>query len=239
MRAKRITAGCVIFWFAANCVHSQSLKNLATPQPLPEGSTLVIGFLGGFDRWNDPERGVRKVALDLRSQALDRVFVETIGNHQRLMALKFIRRTLDANRNGRIDPDEAASARIVLYGQSLGGWAVVKTARDLERWGVPVLLTVQIDSVGLNDGIIPPNVLAAANFFQHDPLSVRGQTEIRAADPTRTRILGNYRFTYLFRPIDEPTSWRRRTFGRSHAKMELDPIVWNQVEELILDAIRK
>jgi hypothetical protein len=239
MRAKPIAAGCLILWFATTSVRSQSRKDLATPQPLPEGSTLVIGFLGGFDRWNDPERSVRKVALDIRSRALGGVFVETVENHRRLMALQFIRRALDTNRNGRVDAEEPARARIVLYGQSLGGWAVVKTARDLGKWGVPVQLTVQIDSVGLSDATIPPNVLTAANFFQHDPLSVRGQTEIRAADPTRTRILGNYRFTYLFRPIDGPTSWPRRTFGRSHAKMELDPVVWSQVEELILDAIRK
>ncbi len=237
MRAKQIAFSAAIASLCAGLAASQSLNQLSAPRPLPPSGTLVVGFLGGFEHWNDPQRGVRKVALDLRSLHLRNVFAETAGNHRRGTALKLIRRAIDTNGNGRIDPEEAAAARIILYGQSWGGAAVIRTAHDLERWGVPVLLTVQVDSVGLRDGIIPANVRAAANFYQHDWLTIRGESEIRAADPARTRILGNYQFTYLFQPIDPSASWARRTFGGSHAKMELDPAVWTQVESLILDAI--
>jgi hypothetical protein len=216
-------------------VAAQRLSDFITPQPIPAGGVLVVGFLGGFEHWNDGHRGVRKVAMDLRSRGF---FAETVGNHRRHAAVEFIRRALDRNGNGRIDPDEAAAARVVLYGQSWGGAAVVETARELERWGVPVLLTVQVDSVGVHDSVIPANVRAAANFFQHDLLSIRGRNEIRAADPSITHILGNFEFSYYFRPVDESdASWARRTFGGSHAKMELDPLVWKRVEQLILDAI--
>jgi hypothetical protein len=235
----RATQAAITVTSLALCTSAaaQRLSDFITPQPIPPGSVLVVGFLGGFEPWDDEHRGVRKLVLDLRSRG---ILAESAGNHQRRAAVKLIRGALDSNHNGRIDPEEAASARVILFGQSWGGAAVVKTARDLERWGVPVLLTVQIDSVGTHDGVVPANVRAAANFFQHDLFTIRGETGIRAADPSRTRILGNYQFSYYFRSIDESeASWARRTFGGSHAKMELDPAVWTRVEQLILEAILK
>ena len=217
---------------------SQQLKDFTVPRPLPPGGILVVGFLGGFEHWNDEQRGVRKIANELGGLGIPNLYAETVSNHRRRTAMKMIRAALDTNRNGRIDPEEAASAKIVLYGQSWGGAAVVKTARDLNKHGVPVLLTVQVDSVGLKDGVIPPNVRAAANFYQHDLFTIRGRSEIRAADPSRTRIIGNQQQTYYFRPMEPSLSWARRTMGGSHAKMEQDPIVWMQVEALIVNAIR-
>jgi pimeloyl-ACP methyl ester carboxylesterase len=216
---------------------TQGLADLTTPQPIPSGSVLVVGFLGGFDRWDDPNRSVRKVVLDLRSRG---IFAEAVSNHKYRTALRFIRLALDTNRDGHIDAREAAAVRIILFGQSWGGSAAVRVARDLEREGVPVLLTVQVDSVGLHDGIIPANVRAAANFYQHDLFTIRGRGEIRAADPSRTRILGNFQLSYHSLFVDESdTSWARRTFGGSHVRMELDPRVWNDVEQLILDAVAR
>src|SRR2546426_314992 len=43
----------------------QSFADFTAPLPLPAGSTLVIGFLGGGGRWGDPHRGVRKVGVEL------------------------------------------------------------------------------------------------------------------------------------------------------------------------------
>lgn len=214
----------------------QRFKDFTTPLPLPNRSTLVIGFLGGIEHWDDPRRGIRKTALRLRE--LPGVFAEPVENHRRSLAGKLIYKALDINRDGRLDADEKARARIVLYGQSLGGWAVVKLARELNGAGIPVLLTVQIDSVGLADTVIPSNVRAAANLFQRDFLPLRGAPEIRAADPLRTRILGNFQYHYepgLVAPPDE--NILRTVFFGAHKKMELDPAVWDHVEQLICDAI--
>ncbi len=200
----------------------QGYSDLSAPTPLPSGTTLVIGFLGGFDRWNDEHRSVRQLVLKLRGRP--GVYAESISNHHRKLALQLIRRT--------------HATRIILFGQSWGGAAVVDTARDLNKLGIPVLLTAQIDSVGRHDSTIPANVHAAVNFYQHDLFTIQGRSEIHAADPKRTQILGNFRRTYPFPMEENPNaSWARRTMGGSHAKMELDPTVWSEVERYIDAAV--
>ena len=100
--------------------------------------------------------------------------------------------------------------------------------------------TVQIDSVGLADSHIPPNVKAAANLFQRDFLPVHGTSTIRAADPARTEILGN--FQYHYKPgfvVSPDQSAARMIFMGAHSKMEIDPAVWAQVLRLILDGLAR
>lgn len=217
-------------------LRGQSLSELATKTPVKQGDVVVLGFLGGFERWNDEHRGIRKLVLKLRES--DGVHAESFGNHRRGNARKFLLGALDANHNGKLDDDEKRSARVVLVGQSWGGGAAIKLARDLKKRGVPVLLTVQIDSVGRDDAVIPPNVHAAVNFFQREPLTVWGQNRIRAADSSRTRILGNIRHYYpVFLSPVKPESRARRWFGGGHARMEADPILWAEVEMLVRGAI--
>ena len=230
----RIFASLISLVIFAVPAFAQRLSDFTTPQPLPSGGVLVVGFLGGYEHWNDEHRSVRKLAERLRSHGL---FAETAGNHNRETAVRMIRRALDTNGDGRIDAREAARARVILYGQSWGGAAVIRTAQELERLGVPVLLTVQVDSVGRRDEVVPANVRAAANFFQHDLFTVQGRPEIHAADASRTRIIGNFQFSYYFQNVNaSDASWARRKLGGSHARMELDPVVWAQVERLILEA---
>ena len=217
---------------------AQQLEDMTTPIPLPPGSTLIIGFLGGYEPWNDEHRNVRQLVLRLRQRP--GVYAESISNHNRRVALKLIRRALDANRDGKLERDEKAAACIILFGQSWGGAAAVYVARDLGRLGIPVLLTVQVDSVGAKDGVIPANVRTAVNFYQHDPFTIQGRAIIRAANPATTAILGNFGQTYIHRTVDESNaSWPRKEFGGSHAKMELDPVVWSRVEQYILNAIAR
>jgi pimeloyl-ACP methyl ester carboxylesterase len=218
---------------------AQRLSQLTTPTPVAPGSTLVIGFLGGYDRWNDEHRSVRRLVIALRRRP--GLYAESISNHRRGLAVEFIRQALDSNRNKRLDPEEIANAQVILLGQSWGGAAAIDTARDLEKLGIPLLLTVQVDSVGIHDDVIPPNVLAAVNFFQHDPFTtIHGRRNIRAADPAKTIILGNFEMSYTSRKVDlSNASIRRRIFGGSHTKMELDPLVWKGVEQYISDAIAR
>jgi hypothetical protein len=212
---------------------SQKLSDFAAPRPLPPGATLVIGFLGGWERWDDARRGVRRTVLHLREGP--GLYAESVENHKRRRALDLIRDAFDTDGNGRLDAREASAARVILFGQSLGGAAVVHTARDLEKMGVPVLLTVQVDSVGRADALIPANVAAAVNFFQHEAWPLAGQAAIRAADPGRTRILGNFEYRYKGRQFVFPGEpWR--VLGGSHAKMEQDAGLWAVVARHIRQA---
>ncbi len=221
---------------AVSAASTQRYEDFSTPTPLPEGNYLVIGFLGGRRAWDDESEGTRQLALKLRAMNLSGVHLETVENARRDLALQLVRNSLDRNRDGLLDPQERASARIILYGQSFGGAAVVKFARQLDELGVPVLLTVQVDSVGRADAVIPPNVRRAANLYQGDGLLIRGEPEIRAQDPSRTTILGNFLFSYDDKKIDlSKVPWYRKIFRTDHTRMNLDPDVWAKVEELLLN----
>jgi pimeloyl-ACP methyl ester carboxylesterase len=208
----------------------QEFSDFTTPLPLKTGDTLVLGIVGGWERWDAPQRGVRKTALELRAMNLPGVYVETVENHSLNLAAELIARAFPG--------DSVRSARVILYGHSFGGMSAVRFARDLEAKRIPVLLLILIDAVGRNRPI-PPNVHAAANFYQRDSFPVCGPKRIRAQDPASTRILGNVGYSYWRHPVDismEP--WVRRFFVRGHEMMEFDPQMWSAVKKMITTAVR-
>lgn len=201
---------------------------------------VVVGFLGGAVKYNDPVRNEVKLAEHLRAEYPSGVFVYTFENRHRERALHLILTQLGADRSGLLSENEKRQARIILYGHSWGGSAMVELARELGKRGVPVLLTVQVDSVkrfGMDDSVIPPNVARAANFYQPNGM-IHGQPEIRAADPAKTQILGNFRFDYKEHPIHcTEYPWYDRAFAKNHTEIECDPAVWSRVEALIRQQI--
>ena len=223
---------------SCSLVHAQRYQDFTIPTPLQEGDLLIVGFMGGRESWDNDKRGVRKLALKLRAMNLPGVHVETVENKKRRLAIDLIRKAFDHNRDGQLDVRERALARVVVYGQSFGGAAVVKLARQLKKIEVPVLLTVQVDSVGRGDKVIPSNVMRAANLFQRDGLIIKGEREIRPEDPSKTTIIGNFKFAYSGKRIDlSEVSWLKRLFQAAHTKMDHDPEVWARVEKIILDVI--
>ena len=219
----------------------QKYSDLTTRTPIPEGDTLVIGFLGGGEKFDDPNRGVRKFALRLRAMNLPGVHIETVENHSRGVAVLLVKNAFDRNRDGKLTEDETRNARLILYGQSFGGAAVNKLCKELEPLGVPVLLSIQIDSVGAGDSDVPANVRRAVNFFQrNDAFGIRGEPQLRAEDPQKTEILGNYKYDYSNKKVDlTGAHWYQKMFKNAHVKMELDPEVWSAVEKIILADIQR
>ena len=197
---------------------------------------IVIGFVGGFVSHTDlVHSGVQLVAR-LRRDYASGVYAEAFENHRREAAHQTILRLLDTNHDGTLSEEEKQRARIMIYGHSWGASETVTLAQELERDGIAVFLTVQVDSVskrGENDSVIPANVAQAVNFYQPNGV-IRGRPEIRAANAVRTHIVGNFRFDYEANPVRcEQYPWFDRFFFKTHIEIECDPKVWNQVESLI------
>lgn len=197
---------------------------------------IVIGFVGGFIRHDDPVHSEVQLAARLRQEYPAGVDVETFESYRGDDALKKIHSLLDTNHDGFLTPAEKNQARIILYGHSWGASEAIMLARELGKEDIPVLLTVQVDSVAKfyqNDAVIPSNVAQAINYYQPDGF-VRGRVNIRAADPSRTRILGNFRFDYKSTPYTcAEYPWYDQFFVKAHTQIECDPRVWKRAEDLI------
>jgi pimeloyl-ACP methyl ester carboxylesterase len=210
-------------------------------EPTPRSKLLVIGFMGGNVHAANIVHRESSVIASLRERFPGAVDAQLYANRDGAMALKAVIAHLDGDRDGRLTTVEKASARIIVFGHSWGASQTVTLADELNRLGVPVLLTIQVDSVqkiAQNDGIIPPNVREAVNFYQTEGM-LRGRRVIAAADPTRTKILGNHESRYRENPISVAGyPWYARAFMRQHIQIESDPQVWDQIEGLIEARIR-
>jgi hypothetical protein len=204
-------------------IFSCFLSTLFTGNPsLQTDSTppaIVIGFVGGLIRSDDAGHGEVQLANRLRNDYPSSVRVSTFENRRGRKAHKEILQLLDTDRDGKLSVTEKLQARIVIYGHSWGASETINLARKLERDGIPVLLTIQVDSVaklGENDWLIPSNVAQAVNFYQRNGL-LHGRAHIRAADASRTEVVGNFQFDYRTRPIPcDGYPWYARVFMNPH-----------------------
>jgi hypothetical protein len=197
---------------------------------------IVYGFVGGWVRHDDIVHSEVQLGASLQKAYGSSVVVEVFENSNGGKALKKILTLLDTNHDTTLTPAEKQDARIILYGHSWGASEAITVARELGKQGIPVLLTIQVDSVTKrheNDTVIPANVAQAANFYQANGF-VHGQNEIRAADPAHTKIIGNFKFNYeTSRYACTEYPWYDHLFAKSHTQIECDPNVWKQVESLI------
>jgi hypothetical protein len=213
----------------AALVHATEKTSAAPP-------VIVIGFMGGRVRHDNLVHSGVQLAARLRADYPSGVHVEVFENRRGKEAHEEILRLLGAGHDGPLTLDEKRNARIVIYGTSWGASETVTLARELEKDGIPVLLTIQVDSVakiGEDDTVIPGNVAEAANFYQPSGV-LHGRREIRAADAAHTRILGNFRSDYGASPVKcEGYPWYASLFWKEHIEIECDPKVWGQIESLI------
>ena len=205
--------------------------------PTSEEGLIVIGFLGGFAT-NDtkhPEVWFGTYLRELYSPAAE---VLVLPNHQRRKAVTEVLRLLDTDQNGILTAAEKRQAKIIVYGHSWGASEAMAFAKELERLGIPVLLTIQIDIVpkpGQKPILIPSNVEAAVNFFQSEGEGLlHGRSEVVAEDPRRTQIIGNLHMTYEGQHVDcRNYPWFARTFNKPHHEIENDARVWKQIAAII------
>jgi hypothetical protein len=217
--------------FNSLCKNEPNENAIAAKAPV-----IVVGFVGGFVRHDNAVHSPVQLAARIREANPSWVQVKVYENRKREQAYREILKLLDADHDGKLSKEEKRGAQIIIYGMSWGGSETVALARELGEQRIPVLLTIQVDSVaklGENDAVIPANVAEAANFYQAEGL-LHGQTAIRAAEGASTRILGNFRVAYGEKTLKcENYPWYDRVFMKYHTEIECDPAVWKQVEALI------
>ena len=244
MRLVRISVAvsCLLVSPLFVCGQTASIHNISARLGSAASPAIVIGFVGGFISHDAAAHGGVQLAARLRNDYPAGVHVEVFENRRGDQAYREILRLLDADNDSSLSLAEKRNARIVLYGHSWGASEVVKVARKLEQVGIPVLLTIQVDSVrkpGEDDSVIPVNVIQAANFYQPSGV-VHGRSEVRAADPARTHIIGNFEFDYAQHPVacvDYGYPWYARAFEKPHIEIECDPAVSERMEALIRSAL--
>jgi len=198
-------------------------------------NVIIIGFVGGFVSRDDTKHPEVQFAAYLRDR-YPTIHAEVFGNHHARKALNQVVRLLDTDHDGVLSSLEKEQATVIIYGHSWGATETVAFARQLDQLGIPVALTIQIDTIakpGHKASAISPNVATAINFYQTEgPL--HGAPQIAAVDPARTAVLGNIRMTYENRPINcDNYSWYSRTLNKPHHEIENDFRVWDEVATLI------
>jgi hypothetical protein len=205
-------------------------------EKLPVRNAIIIGFVGGFVKHDDLKHPEVSFAVLLGESYPSNVHAEVFANREGEKALLRVLQLLDIDDDGVINASEKEQTSVIIYGHSWGASQTVELARALGRRGIPVSLTIQVDSVrkpGQEDSTIPSNVKKAINFYQtRGP--IHGRSTIRAADPEKTDILGNIEMTYRDRRINcDNYPWFPRHFNKPHHEIENDPDVWSRVASLI------
>jgi hypothetical protein len=197
---------------------------------------IVVGFVGGFVKQDDAKHAEVQFAAHLRERYASTIDVAVFQNHARQKALDHVLQLADSNRDGVLSALEKKQAKVIIFGHSWGGTETVMLARALQQRQIPVLLTIQVDSIakpGEENFTIPPNVANAVNFYQSSGL-LHGRAGILAMDPGRTHIIGNFEMTYKDHPVNcAGFPWYARVFTRPHIEIENDPRVWAQAASLI------
>ena len=231
-----IRAGLATGEEGVNCIRPAGASSTGSISPELPPRLIVIGFMGGRVKGGNLVHKEALLAKELQEGYPRRVHAEVFANHDAQSALNAVLRLLDENGDGHLSVEEKRAARIVIYGHSWGASETVAFARRLNALTIPVLLTIQVDSVrkpNENDEEIPPNVVQAINFYQTEGL-LHGRSLIEAMDPKRTTILGNYESSYKTSPVSCASyPWFARTFMKPHIEIENDPSVWGKIAVLI------
>lgn len=220
---------------ATSAAVTEAMHLVCTQKPIESSalvrSAIIVCFLGGLVKTDDVKHPEVWFARYLRDRYGPAVRVWVFGNREEKKAMRDTMRVVQLGGHKL-----AYQPAIILYGHSRGGSQVLTFARDLGRRGVPVLLTIQIDSVrklGQDAHTVPGNVARAVNFYQTRGLTP-GETHIVPAEPSRTTILGNFRMSYDHRRINcDNYKWISRVFNKPHHQIENDPRIWGVIAKLI------
>src|SRR5713101_3896375 len=143
--AVRFFTLCVFLSIVITTADTSATPRVAAAGVSATPPVIVVGFLGGFIAHDNPVHSEVQLAARLRKEYPSGVDVETFENHHGEIAQREILKLLDTNHDGTLTVEEKQNARIIIYGHSWGASESIYLARTLEKNGIPVLLTLQVD----------------------------------------------------------------------------------------------
>ncbi len=195
----------------------------ASPASEPVSSTpdckiIYAGFVGAMETSNHKHSGVVQIRDTLRGADFPDVCADSFMPISWTSGRDWILTHFPSHAGVLTDSELERAPRIILVGHSTGGWAMLSVARDLRDKGIPVELTVQIDSVGFTDYTIPKNVSTGAIFHAWDALMFMTTKHIHMEDPSQTKLIADVLVK-----------------DASHLSITRDP----RIRRLVLDAVSK
>ena len=179
---------------------------------------IYAGFVGAMETSDHKASGVVQIRDTLRGPGYPDVCANSFLPYDRSAGLDWILEHFPAH-PGPLSVEELQNApKIILMGHSMGGWAMVSVARELQLRNIPVDLTIQVDSVGITDVTIPSNVKAGAIYHAHDLLMFMTTKRLRLQDAAKTTIVADVLVK-----------------GANHLSITRDP----RIRELILKTIER
>ena len=138
-------------------------------------NVIIVGFVGGFVSVKDTKHPEVQFAAYLRDR-YPSIHVEVFGNHQGRKALHNVENIIDTDHDGTLSSIEKNHATVIIYGQSWGATETLVFARQLAQLGVPVALTIQLDTIGKplrKTPAVSPNVANAIQLLSNPGLPSR------------------------------------------------------------------
>jgi hypothetical protein len=191
MRTVRIAFALLLLLMAFLASNAHARAEDGSPQAC---RVIVVGYVGGLDTPGNPGSGIVRIRDRLRGLNHGDLCVRTFSAYTWWHGYNWARSKFPAGEERKLTSEELSLApKVVIYGRSFGGWASLSLSRRLQENNIPVELTVQIDSVGLTDKTLPPNVKESANYDRRAILPPYGKTKIHAGDPDKTQMLPSVR----------------------------------------------
>ena len=154
---------------------------------------LYAGIVGGLETPNNKRSGVVQMRDTLGGPIYTYICAKTFSPYHWTTGRNWILNYFPKHPGPMSEVELEQAPKVVIVGHSLGGWAALSVARSLDSKGIPVELTVQVDSVGVTDRTVPKNVKAAAIFHARDILMLLTTKKITVKDASQTKLVANIR----------------------------------------------
>lgn len=174
------------------CASSLDVPGVSETEKREASCKIVyLGVVGALELANNSRSGVVQIREALSQPAYPDVCARTFSPYVWRSGLRYVLRHFPSHPGLLTQQELERAPKVILVGHSMGGWAIVSVARQLKSKGIPVELSIQVDSVGITDQTLPNNVKAAAIFHARDILMFMTTKTLKAEEPAQTKLIAN------------------------------------------------